>query len=58
MDNQNIYNQKQVDEEESGITLKDIFYIIKKNIIVILSIIVAVLIVGSVYTFKIQICFT
>lgn len=54
MDNQNIYNQKQVDEEESGITLKDIFYIIKKNIIVILSIIVAVLIVGSVYTFKIQ----
>ncbi len=54
MDNQNIYNQKQVDEEESGITLKDIFYIIKKNIIVILSIIVAVLIIGSVYTFKIQ----
>ena len=54
MDNQNIYNQKQVDEEESGITLKDIFYIIKKTIIVILSIIVAVLIVGSVYTFKIQ----
>ena len=54
MDNQNIYNQKQVDEEESGITLKDIFYIIKKNSIVILSIIVAVLIVGSVYTFKIQ----